>query len=77
MLAAKATSATIPIVFVTGADPVKFGFVTSFNRPGGNVTGIWMVSTVLADKRLQLMSRNVLPKAQLIALLVNPTSPCC
>ena len=73
VLAAKAATATIPIVFVTGADPVKFGFVTSFNRPGGNVTGIWMVSTVLAEKRLQLM-RDLLPKAQLIALLVNPTS---
>ena len=74
VLAAKAATATIPIVFVTGADPVKFGFVTSFNRPGGNVTGIWMVTTVLAEKRLQLM-RDLLPKAELIALLVNPTSP--
>jgi putative tryptophan/tyrosine transport system substrate-binding protein len=74
VLAAKAATATIPIVFVTGADPVKFGFVTSFNRPGGNATGIWMVTTVLAEKRLQLM-RDLLPKAELIALLVNPTSP--
>ena len=74
VIAAKAATATIPIVFVTGADPLKFGFVTSFNRPGGNVTGIWMVSTVLAEKRLQLM-RDLLPKAELIELLVNPTSP--
>jgi len=74
VLAAKAATATIPIVFVTGADPLKFGFVASFNRPGGNVTGIWMVSTVLAQKRLQLV-RELLPKAELIALLVNPTSP--
>src|SRR5262245_33276703 len=74
VLAAKAATATIPIVFVTGADPIKFGFVASFNRPGGNITGIWIVSTVLAQKRLQLV-RELLPKAELIALLVNPTSP--
>jgi ABC-type uncharacterized transport system substrate-binding protein len=74
VLAAKAATAGIPIVFVTGADPIKFGFVASFNRPGGNITGIWIVSTVLAQKRLQLM-RELLPKSKLIALLVNPTSP--
>src|SRR5215510_2477525 len=74
VLAAKAATASIPIVFVTGADPIKFGFIASFNRPGGNITGIWIVSTVLAQKRLQLM-RELLPKAELIALLVNPTSP--
>jgi putative tryptophan/tyrosine transport system substrate-binding protein len=74
VLAAKAATTTIPVVFVTGADPIKFGFVASFNRPGGNMTGIWMVTTVLAQKRLQLV-RELLPKAELIALLVNPTSP--
>jgi putative ABC transport system substrate-binding protein len=74
VLAAKSATATIPIVFVTGADPLKFGFVSSFNRPGGNITGIWIVSTVLAQKRLQMV-RELLPKAELIALLVNPTSP--
>jgi putative ABC transport system substrate-binding protein len=74
VLAAKAATATIPIVFVTGADPVKFGFVASFNRPGGNVTGIWNVLAALAQKRMQLV-RELLPKAQVITLLVNPTSP--
>jgi putative ABC transport system substrate-binding protein len=48
VLAARAATASIAIVFVTGADPIKFGFVASFNRPGGNITGIWMVTTVLA-----------------------------
>jgi putative tryptophan/tyrosine transport system substrate-binding protein len=74
VLVARAATGTIPIVFVTGADPIKFGFVASFNRPGGNVTGIWMVTTVLAEKRLQLL-HELVPKAELIALLVNPTSP--
>jgi ABC-type uncharacterized transport system substrate-binding protein len=74
VLAAKAATATIPIVFVTGADPLKFGFVASFNRPGGNITGIWMVLAALAQKKMQLM-RDLLPTAKLIALLVNPTSP--
>jgi ABC-type uncharacterized transport system substrate-binding protein len=55
VLAAKAASPTIPIVFVTGADPLRFGFVASLNKPGGNITGIWMVLTALAEKRLQLM----------------------
>ncbi len=48
VLAAKAATTSIPIVFVTGADPIRFGFVASFNRPGGNITGIWVVTTVLA-----------------------------
>ena len=74
VLAAKAATTTISIVFVTGADPVKFGFVTSFSRPSGNITGIWMVTTVLAEKRLQLM-HDLLPKARSIAMLVNPISP--
>ena len=74
VIAAKATTQTIPIVFVTGADPLKFGFVASFNKPGANITGIWMVLTALAEKRLQLL-HDLLPKAELIGLLVNPTSP--
>jgi putative ABC transport system substrate-binding protein len=74
VMAAKAATSSIPIVFVTGADPLKFGFVSSFNRPTGNVTGIWMVTTVLAEKRLQLV-HDLLPKAEAVALMVNPTSP--
>jgi putative ABC transport system substrate-binding protein len=74
VIAAKAATRTIPIVFVTGADPLKFGFVASFNKPGGNITGIWMVLTALAEKRLQLL-HDLLPQAELIGLLVNPTSP--
>jgi putative ABC transport system substrate-binding protein len=74
VIAAKAAGPTTPIVFVTGADPLKFRFVASFNKPGGNITGIWMVLISLAEKRLQLM-RDLLPKAELIGMLVNPTSP--
>jgi putative ABC transport system substrate-binding protein len=74
VIAAKAVTQNIPIIFVTGADPLKFGFVSSFNKPGGNISGIWMVLTALAEKRLQLL-RDLLPKAGLIGLLVNPTSP--
>src|SRR5262245_44022938 len=74
VLAAKAATTSIPIIFVTGADPIKFGFVASFNRPGGNISGIWIVSTVLAEKRLQLL-HELVPKTESFALLVNPTSP--
>jgi putative tryptophan/tyrosine transport system substrate-binding protein len=74
VLVAKAATQTIPIIFVTGADPLKFGFVASFNKPGANITGIWMVTTVLAEKRLQLL-HDLVPKAELIGLLINPTSP--
>jgi len=74
VIAAKAATHTIPVIFVTGADPIKFGFVASFNKPGANITGIWMVLTALAEKRLQLL-HDLLPKAELIGLLVNPSSP--
>ena len=74
VLAATAATTSLPIVFVTGADPIKFGFVASFNRPGGNITGIWVVTAVLAQKRLELL-HELVPKAELFALLVNPTSP--
>jgi putative ABC transport system substrate-binding protein len=72
--AAQAASTTIPIVFVTGADPVRTGMVTSFNRPGGNVTGISSMTTELTAKRLGLLHA-LLPAATRFAVLVNPSVP--
>jgi putative tryptophan/tyrosine transport system substrate-binding protein len=72
--AAKAASTTVPIVFVTGFDPVKDGLVPSFNRPGGNVTGVTFIGGTLGAKRLELL-RQVAPKGTAIGLLVNPISP--
>jgi putative tryptophan/tyrosine transport system substrate-binding protein len=68
--ARKATS-TIPIVFLTGTDPVKLGLVASFNRPGGNVTGVSFLTTATETKRLGLL-RDLLPKATVIAALADP-----
>ena len=73
-LAAKATTATIPIVFTSGEDPVKLGLVASFSRPGGNVTGVAVLIDVLGSKRLGLL-REIVPAATLIAVLLNPTWP--
>src|ERR1051326_3833884 len=74
VVVAKATAPTLPIVFVTGADPIKFGFISSFGRPGGNLTGVWLVTTVLTQKRMELL-REMVPKAAAVALLVNPENP--
>ena len=72
--AAKAVTATIPIIFATGVDPIKSGLVGSLNRPGGNVTGVFTVVAAMGGKQLGLL-REVVPTAAVIGMLVNPTSP--
>jgi putative ABC transport system substrate-binding protein len=72
--AAKAATSTIPIVFVTIADPVQMGFVDSLNRPGGNATGLTLLGVEVGPKVLELL-HGVVPSATTIALLVNPTNP--
>jgi putative tryptophan/tyrosine transport system substrate-binding protein len=72
--AAKAATSTIPIVFVSAADPVRAGLVASLSRPEGNVTGINMIGAMLEAKRLELL-RELVPQASIIGVLINPKYP--
>ena len=74
VLAAKAATATIPIVFRTGGDPIELGFVASLNQPGGNVTGINAMSLETVAKRVGLL-HDLLPHAERLAVLLNPNDP--
>jgi putative ABC transport system substrate-binding protein len=73
-LAAKEATSTIPIVFMIGGDPVKFGLVVSLNRPGGNITGVSVLFNLIVRKQFEVLEEAV-PKAELIGFLVNPTNP--
>jgi putative tryptophan/tyrosine transport system substrate-binding protein len=73
-LAAKAATTTIPIVFVSGGDPVQAGLVGSLNRPGGNITGVTSLLSALGGKQLELL-RELVPKASVIGFLMNPKEP--
>jgi putative ABC transport system substrate-binding protein len=73
-LAAKAATLTIPIVFVHGSDPVEVGLVPRMNRPGGNVTGVTLVSRELEAKRLEFL-RELVPGIKTLGYLVNPSNP--
>lgn len=73
-LAAKAATTTIPIVFITGSDPVGMELVQSLNRPAGNATGIYMLTSSLEPKRLELI-HELVPNAELVGVIVDPNSP--
>ena len=73
-LAAKAATTTIPIVFVSGGDPVQAGLVASLNRPGGNITGVMSLLGALGGKQVGLL-RELVPKASIIGFLMNPNEP--
>lgn len=72
--AAKAATSTIPTVFYNGSDPVKAGLVASLGRPGGNITGVTLLTTELGPKKLELL-RQLIPGGSLIAMLVDPSNP--
>ena len=74
ILVAKASTSTIPIVFTTGADPVKLGFVASLNQPGGNTTGVSFFTSEMGSKQAGLV-RELIPAAAHVGLLVNPNFP--
>ena len=73
-LAAKGATTTIPIVFVAGSDPVKDGLVASFNHPGGNITGVTIISSLLVSKQFELL-HELVPRAGVIGILLNPSNP--
>ena len=73
-IAAKSATSAIPIVFLHGSDPVRYGLVASLNRPGGNVTGVTLYNSALGPKRIELL-RDLVLKATTIGLLVNPNNP--
>ena len=73
-LAAKAATTTVPIVFMTGGDPVAHGLVASLNQPGGNITGVSLFNLALVPKQLELV-KELLPEATVVAALVNPANP--
>jgi len=73
-IAAKAATATIPIVFETASDPIRLGLVASLSRPGGNVTGVTQTNVEVAPKRLEVM-HEILPNAKVLGLLINPADP--
>jgi len=72
--AAQAASESVPVVFTIGADPVRFGLVASLNRPGGHVTGVSLLSSVLGAKRVELLHQ-LAPNVSRVALLMNPSNP--